>query len=118
MMKKLRIAQTTMLLLIIAVYVAFGFVVLLGAKNCVVEAEDFGEKIYPSINIEDNFVDNTVIIVLDKEETFKFRDYTEKDFQEVGCIAVMNLMENTEKIVKMQLKAKETKNWKELELKE
>ena len=115
MMKKLRIAQTPILLLIIAVCVAFVFVVHLGAKDCVVEAEDFGEKIYTSINIEDSFVDNTVIIVLDKEETFKFKEYTEKDFQEVGCIAVMNLMENTEKIVKMQLKAKETKNWKELD---
>ncbi len=38
-----------------------------GLRINLVEAEGLDEKLYPTINFEDNFVENTVIIVLDKE---------------------------------------------------
>ncbi|MBO7369156.1 MAG: hypothetical protein J6U25_02600 [Clostridia bacterium] len=38
-----------------------------------------------------NFEPGKVIITLTKEETFKFKEYTEKDFIDVGCTSVNDL---------------------------
>lgn len=42
-------------------------------------------------DVEGDFVDNQVLIVLTREETLKFLDYTVEDFADVGAIAVEEL---------------------------
>ena len=89
--------------------------------NCVSEQVVFAEKInvdekvYPQINIEDDFLDDSIVVVLDKEETFKFIEYSPKNFSGIECIDVRDLMEFTKERVEQQLKAQESNNWKELE---
>ena len=115
-MKYLRKTRIEMLFMLIIMICSITCVFRCIENNSyVVKAENFEEKVYPSIKYDDNFADDTVIIVLDKEETFKFKEYSEKDFQEIGCIFAMNLMENTEKLVKKQLEAKKNNDWKELQ---
>lgn len=42
-------------------------------------------------DLSDDFSDDKVIIVLDKEETLLFKNYTPEDFKEVDCVAVNDL---------------------------
>ena len=109
---------------IIVTYVLFSIIMIAFLSICMSNANtnialaedknDYEEKIYSKVNIEDSFVEDTIIVVLDKEETFKFKEYTPKDFPIIDCVKVVNLMEHTENRVKAQLKAQKTNDWKEL----
>ncbi len=81
-----------------------------------VEAETIiDNKIYSKVNIDDNFVEDSIMIVLNKEETFKFKEYSPVDFPDIGCVNVVNIMQNTEKLVKAQVNARNVNDWKLLE---
>ncbi len=52
------------------------------------------EKIYYEENIDDDFNNDKVIIVLSKEETNKFKEYTPSDFPEIDCESITDLTNN------------------------
>ena len=49
------------------------------------------EKKYYTGNLDDDFSDDRIIIVLSKEETNKFKNYTPQDFPEINCKSVIDL---------------------------
>jgi len=55
------------------------------------EINKLDKKVYYDGSIEDNFTNDTVIIVLNEEETHKFKTYTPKDFSEIDCVSVTDL---------------------------
>jgi subtilisin family serine protease len=67
---------------------------------------DSDEKIICNATLEDDFADNIVIVVLNKEATFSFRTYTLDDFVCVGCSKVKDLTESVSDLVKRQLDSK------------
>ena len=50
------------------------------------ETNKLDKKVYYDGSIEDNFTDDSVIIVLNEEETHKFKTYTPEDFPEIDCV--------------------------------
>ena len=58
------------------------------------------EKTYYNGTIEDNFSDDKIIIVLSKEETNKYKDYTISDFPEIDCQSVIDLTSNYNELLK------------------
>ena len=62
--------------------------------------ESVNEKIYCTATIDDNFADDIIIVVLSKDATFSFYEYTSNDFDELGEIIVDELTEKTTEIVK------------------
>ena len=58
------------------------------------------EKKYYNGSIEDNFSDNKIIIVLSKEETNKYKNYTISDFPEIDCKSVIDLTSNYNELLK------------------
>jgi len=55
------------------------------------QQERFEEKIYCKATIDDDFTDDRVIIVLNRETTRQFREYTTEDFPEIDCVQVYDL---------------------------
>lgn len=66
-------------------------------ENCEIVVE---EKLYYNGTIDDNFSDNKIIIVLSKEETNKYKDYTVEDFPEINCKSVIDLTASSSEIFK------------------
>jgi subtilisin family serine protease len=64
------------------------------------------EKSYYNGTIDDDFSDDKIIIVLSKEETNKYKDYTTEDFPEINCKSVKDLTSSSNEI----LKNKDSKN--------
>lgn len=73
----------------------------LGNQETIVE-----EKSYYNGTINDDFSDDKIIIVLSKEETNKYKDYTTEDFPEINCKSVIDLTASSSEI----LKNKDSKN--------
>ena len=61
------------------------------------------KKVYYEGSIEDDFADDTVIIVLNEEETHKFKTYTPEDFPEIDCVAVKDLTSHAVDYVKQEI---------------
>jgi len=81
-------------------------------------AEDDGyveEKKYSDATLEDDFADDSVVVILTKAETFKFKTYTPKDFPGINCLLVTDSTEFGMEIVKQQLEAEKTGNWSKLQ---
>lgn len=77
---------------------------------------DFSEeKSYCTATFEDDFADNRVLVALNKTATMKYKRYTTEDFAEIGCISVEDMTGTTGEIVKQQIAAKNTGNWRELQ---
>lgn len=53
--------------------------------------EKLDKKVYFSGSVEDEFTSDKVIIVLNENETHKFKNYTPEDFPEIDCVAVKDL---------------------------
>ena len=58
------------------------------------------EKKYYNGTIEDDFSDDKIIIVLSKEETNKYKNYTISDFPEIDCKSVIDLTSNSNELLK------------------
>ena len=54
-------------------------------------------------DISDNFSDDKVIVVLNKDESFLFKNYKPDDFSEVGCVSVKDLTGFTVNYVKEKM---------------
>ena len=68
-------------------------------------AQDFSsnQKVYSTIGIDGDFADDRVLVVLNKQETMKFRNHTVEDFIGLGIAAVQNLSrESTELLITNQ----------------
>lgn len=75
-----------------------------------IEAHEFRPeaKIFSHASIEENFSDNAVIVVLNRQATHHFREYTIEDFSEVNAVSVTNLSEKTGRLVQRQIVADKT----------
>ncbi|MCL2522401.1 MAG: S8 family serine peptidase [Erysipelotrichales bacterium] len=60
------------------------------------------KKIISSVTIDDNFVDDTIVIVFNKETSFKFGDFSPADFPEIPVKSIENINENATRIVQNQ----------------
>lgn len=81
-------------------------IILLGVFNSnITKAEEMSEeKVYCNATIEDNFVDNTILIILTNEESLKFKKYDVDDFSNIDCIEVIDMTADTaNKIIEQQM---------------
>ena len=58
------------------------------------------QKVICDATLDDDFADDRVLVVLNHEESMKFKSYSNADFIEVGCNSVLDLTSSTETIVK------------------
>ena len=75
-----------------------------------VNADYIDEKIYQEIDVNADFSENTIIVILTKQETLKFKNYKAADFSNISCLMVTNLMKETEEFVKNQKSKDESNN--------
>ena len=73
------------------------------ASNVDVGTSIVDEKVFSTATIEDDFADNAILIVLNKEETQKFKCYTKDDFAGLKIAKVENLTASTAEIVKARI---------------
>jgi len=57
------------------------------------------EKIFSTATMDEEFADNKVIVVFNKEESNKLRDYRVEDFSELSVTKVIDLTQNTKAIL-------------------
>lgn len=55
------------------------------------EISKLDKKKYYEGSVEDDFADDMVIIVLNEQETHKFKTYAPEDFSEIDCVSVKDL---------------------------
>ena len=53
--------------------------------------------------LQGDFADDSVLVVLDNEESLRFNEYTPSDFSNINCISVTNLMPYSTAMVKAQI---------------
>ena len=61
------------------------------------------EKTYCAATIEDDFADDRVLVVLNKETSQDFKAYKTNDFYGVGCSKITDLTQATGEIVRNRL---------------
>lgn len=62
-------------------------------------------KVYSKATLDDNFADDTVVIELNREESFKFKNYTFADFPEVHLSSIEDVNNNATRIIQEQITA-------------
>lgn len=65
--------------------------------------------------IDENFVDNRLRVVLTKEATLMFKEYTALDFSEIGATSVIDLMPGSTELAKKQVLAEQTGDYSEIQ---
>ena len=73
------------------------------------------EKTYSDATLEGRFADDRVVIVLSHAASMNFKKYTPKDFPEIRCTEITDSTAGTMEVVRQQLEAERTKDWKKLE---
>lgn len=100
-MKKLFVVfMTSMFIIIFSSFIFSLNITNLYAKTYENSDTIVEEKTYYNGTIEDNFSDDKIIIVLSKEETNKYKDYTISDFPEIDCQSVIDLTSNYNELLK------------------
>ena len=82
--------------------------------NATANNENTEEKEYCTATLNDQFTDNTIIIVLSNKESLKLKEYQPIDFCDINCTQLEELTKHTTEIVKKQVSASITNNWSEL----
>ena len=77
-------------ILLIALSLTVGNVHLVSTVNAL-DTEKTEDKIFDTATLNDDFVDNHIIVILNNVESLKFKDYTSSDFPEIACKSVRNL---------------------------
>jgi len=72
------------------------------------------EKRYSNAKIDDKFVENKVVVVLNKEASLNFKTYKPEDFSEIKCIQVTDSTDLIMEVVKQQLEAEKSGDWTKL----
>ena len=67
------------------------------------------------ICIEDEFMDDAVIVVLNHNVSLEFIEYNKNDFPEIDCADVEDLTQYTTNIVNLQQEAEKTGDWSKLQ---
>lgn len=88
---RIRINYKKIFMLTIALLMIFFGKSFVNAQSNQNNNQSIEEKVYYSGTIDDDFLDDSIIIVLSKEETDKFKDYTIDDFPEIDCKSVSDL---------------------------
>jgi subtilisin family serine protease len=91
-------------------------VVLFTVHHRAVADTQIEEKIYSTATLEDEFADDKVVVVLNKEASMNFRTYTLEDFPSGFFRRVDDSTALTMELVRRQLKSEETGDWSELQL--
>ena len=74
------------------------------------------EKIFSNVTLEDEFADDRVVIVLNKEASMNFKTYTPEDFPDGLFSRVDDSTALTMELVRKQIEAEKTGDWSELVL--
>lgn len=87
-------------------------VIFLNASVCSFSAatQNKRDKVYCKAKIEDDFVDNHVLIALDRKTSLEFKEYKATDFAEFNCTKVIDLTKD----VGIIAKAKKNNSFDEL----
>ncbi len=72
-------------------------------------------KIFSTASIDDDFSRDTVLVILNKTATMSFKKYTKDDFPELQCHDVIDLTWQTTELIKQQITAMKSGNWKTLQ---
>ncbi|MCL2540483.1 MAG: S8 family serine peptidase [Firmicutes bacterium] len=92
------------LLLIVAVVFVTSFSMNY-VQNGKVYADDFrvdDQKFFSEATLEDDFADDSVLVVLNYEASRSSKAYTTRDFVDIGCINVVDLSERTADTIRAQ----------------
>ena len=60
--------------------------------------KDSEEKYYCNVSIDDEFADDSVLVVLNREASYRLKEYDENDFPNINCEKVTNLTKEATKI--------------------
>lgn len=106
-MKK-RVIQVLFVLVLLLAYIIIGNHADISAYTNNISIE---EKSYCNVSLDENFADDTVLIVLNKNASTDFKTYSPSDFPEVRCLFVEDLTEGVvEKILQQQVNKNEANN--------
>ena len=82
----------------------FSFIIFTSIDLINVKADDVIDKVYCEATIEDDFSDSSVCIILTRDESLKFKEYTIADFitdtiSEIGISSIVELTESMTNII-------------------
>lgn len=105
-MKKQRVNKIIVGILALVLFISMGQGIVSFATGSVkndssLEISD--EKTYSNDTLDDNFADDAVLIVLNKDSSLSFQEFSVSDFPEVNILKVENLTQYTETKVKEQI---------------
>jgi len=84
-------------------------------SQCLHDIQETSGTVHRSIVAENNFADNSVLVVLQKEDPKSgFRTYTTEDFSELSLNKVLDITACMTELVIKQTIAERTGDWKEL----
>ena len=61
------------------------------------------KKVYSSATVDGDFADDHVLLVLNKQETMRFKDYSVRDFSDSNVFAVEELTQSSREVVQEQI---------------
>ena len=105
-MKK-RLAWVLLSLFIIQVATISTMAVSIDRSDLVLDNVKLEEKIICEATIEENFADDSIIVVLKKDANPEFKAVTQADFPEINAKNVKSLTEDIEPLVKATRNAQE-----------
>lgn len=88
---------------------------IVSAEAAESEVQRHEEKIYSNATIDDDFDENSMLVILSEQATLSFKKYTKDDFPEFNCYEVVDLTWQTAELVKKQLAVEKTGNWGEIQ---
>ena len=97
--------RNKLLLAIIAIaFIATSFTVLWqGAGTTAFASDAPDEKQFSAATIEDNFADDRILVVMDKQSTMSFRSFSTADFSEIGVASVDDLTRTSRESLRTQI---------------
>ena len=93
-MKKNKKIYLFLILVLFFLYTLLIFPINVYANDNINDETIIEEKIYYQGTLDDNFNYDKIIVVLSKEETNKYKDYTSDDFPEIDCQSVTDLTQS------------------------
>lgn len=91
----------------------FVLLIIVGFSTISVNAstENNGEVLVCDATLADDFLDDSIIVVLKKDFSLISKAYLCNDFKEINCINVEDLTENSIDILQKQITAEQTGDW-------
>lgn len=89
--------------LIVISVISGSLIAVLTGGSVAIKNSNVEQKVYCNATLEDDFVDDSVMIVLTNDVSLQLKEYSVSDFNEVDCKSVINLTETTSNIVAAKL---------------